>query len=227
MKETSLRSISALRANSKIAYVASVDGSGFPTVRAMLALEHGEFETQYFSTNTSSQKVLEFRGNKKASVYYCDEQSFKGVLFYGEMEVCNDQPTKDFLWRDGFECYYPLGVTDPDYSVLKFTAHRGSYYHGLESADFEISELTTLPPAERVQNVAQEGVLRAELTKILLKFAESSWTLIANPSKEYLSGEKNKNALLSAIEQAKRECGDCGCEYDPLYRRALALKDYL
>jgi general stress protein 26 len=227
MKETSLRSISALRANSKIAYVASVDGAGFPTVRAMLVLEHDGFETQYFSTNTSSQKVAEFRGNKKASIYYCDDQSFKGVLFRGEMEACTDQPTKDFLWREGFECYYPLGVTDPDYCVLKFTAHSGSYYHGLESADFEIAELSSLPAAEHPKDVAQEGVFRAELTKILVKFSESSWALIAEPSKEYLAGANNKNALLRAIEQAKQECGRCGCEYDPLYSRVLALKDYL
>ncbi|HWS28558.1 MAG TPA: pyridoxamine 5'-phosphate oxidase family protein [Clostridia bacterium] len=144
MKESILQAISLLRANSKTAEVASVDDTGYPIVRAMLVLEHESFQTQYFSTNTSSPKVAAFRADKRASVYYCDALNYKGVLFIGDMEVCTDQPTKDFLWRDGFECYYPLGVTDPDYCVLKFTARRGSYYHGLESTDFEIDELNKL-----------------------------------------------------------------------------------
>lgn len=57
----------------------------------------------------------------------------KGALFTGTMEVCTDHDAKAFLWREGFEMYYPKGVDDEDYCVLKFTAHRVNYYHALRN----------------------------------------------------------------------------------------------
>ncbi len=40
------------------------------------------------------------------------------------------------IWRDGDEMYYPLGVTDLDYCVLKFTAENGRMYENFKSYDF-------------------------------------------------------------------------------------------
>ena len=42
------------------------------------------------------------------------------------------------IWRDGDTMYYPGGVTDPDYCVLKFKAQSGRYYAKFKSEDFEI-----------------------------------------------------------------------------------------
>jgi general stress protein 26 len=134
-------SIVSLRKNSGTAYLASINGEGYPVMRAMLVLEHDGFGTQFFSTNTSSGKVRYYQNNPKASVYYCEPREYKGVLFIGKMQVCTDQETKDFLWREGFERYYPKGVTDPDYCVLKFTAKQGCFYNGPNSANFLIEEL--------------------------------------------------------------------------------------
>jgi hypothetical protein len=66
-----------------------------------------------------------------------------------------------------------------------------------------------------------------ELTGIITKFAESGWELIDAPAKAYLKGNGNKEILISAIERADKECGSCGCEFDPLYKRVLELKDLL
>jgi hypothetical protein len=66
-----------------------------------------------------------------------------------------------------------------------------------------------------------------ELKDIITKFAESGWELIDVPAKAYLSGSGDKEALIAAIEQADKECGSCGCEFDPLYKRALELKSLL
>lgn len=65
--------------------------------------------------------------------------------------------------------------------------------------------------------------MNEELKLILIKFAESGWDLIDSPSKEYLNGADNKTALTEAIKQADEQCGSCGCEFDPLYKRALEL----
>lgn len=66
-----------------------------------------------------------------------------------------------------------------------------------------------------------------ELKTILRKFAESGWDLIAIPSEAYLEGKGTKEALIKAIEQADKECGSCGCEFDPMYKRCLELKESL
>ena len=49
-----------------------------------------------------------------------------------------DADAKKMIWRDGDTMYYPGGVTDPDYCVLKFTAQSGRYYANFKSEDFEI-----------------------------------------------------------------------------------------
>jgi hypothetical protein len=63
----------------------------------------------------------------------------------------------------------------------------------------------------------------SELKTIITKFAESGWDLIDGPAKSWLSGDGDNNTLLSAIVQADKECGSCGCEFDVLYKRALEL----
>ena len=66
-----------------------------------------------------------------------------------------------------------------------------------------------------------------ELRTILKRFADSGWELISAPASAYLAGESCKDELVAAVEQANEECGDCGCEYDALYRRFLALQKAL
>lgn len=65
--------------------------------------------------------------------------------------------------------------------------------------------------------------LEKELKEIIMKFSESGWDLIEVPSKAFLSGSNDKDSLVTAIKQADQECGSCGCEFDPLYKRALEL----
>ncbi len=62
-----------------------------------------------------------------------------------------------------------------------------------------------------------------ELKTIMQKFASSGWDLIAIPAQRWLDGNVDKAALIAAIEQADKECGSCGCDFDPLYKRALEL----
>ena len=62
-----------------------------------------------------------------------------------------------------------------------------------------------------------------ELKSIMQKFAASGWDLIAVPAQQWLDGECDKDTLVSAMKQADQECGSCGCELDPLYKRTLEL----
>ena len=42
------------------------------------------------------------------------------------------------IWREGDTMYYTLGVTDPDYCVLKFTTLTGRFYRNFKSEDFTV-----------------------------------------------------------------------------------------
>lgn len=59
-------------------------------------------------------------------------------MLRGTMEILTDSTSKKMIWQEGDTMYYPEGVTDPDYCVLKFTAFSGRYYSGFKSEDFTI-----------------------------------------------------------------------------------------
>jgi len=122
-----------------VAFISSIDNEGFPNSKAMLPPRKREgIKIIYFTTNTSSMRVAQYRENSKACVYFCDKRFFRGVMLKGTMEVLEDKEAKEMIWREGDTMYYPLGVTDPDYCVLKFTALKGRFYSNFKSEDFEI-----------------------------------------------------------------------------------------
>ena len=122
----------------KTAFLGSVNEEGYPVIRAMLAPRVIDGNQIYFSTNTSSKKVKQYLANNRACVYFYKRGRFKyqGVSILGAMEVCEDQPTKDLIWRFGDKLFYKQGVTDPDYCVLKFTGKIAEYY-----CDFKIETI--------------------------------------------------------------------------------------
>lgn len=138
-KSIAFRESLALMDHAPIAMVGSVDESGAPNIKAMLNMEHEGLETAWFSTNTSSKRVAQFRQNPKACVYYVDQVNFKGLMLVGNVEVLQDAESRRRLWRSGFEQYYPNGLDDPDYSVLRFTATWGNFYHGLSNLTFQLN----------------------------------------------------------------------------------------
>lgn len=121
------------------AFISSVNEQGYPQTKAMLPprLREG-IKVFYFTTNTSSRRVAQYRKNPKACVYFCDKRFFRGVMLQGEMEILEDAEHKQLIWREGDTMYYPQGVTDPDYCVLRFTATQGRYYQNFKSEDFVI-----------------------------------------------------------------------------------------
>ena len=91
----------------KTAFIGSIDREGFPNIKAMLQPRKREgIKTIYLTTNTSSMRVAQYRENNHACIYFCDTM------------------------------YYPEGVTEPDYCVLKFTATSGRFYSNFKSESF-------------------------------------------------------------------------------------------
>ena len=97
-------------------------------------------EDVFFSTNTSSLRVAQYRANPNACVYFYHKGLVKyvGVMLTGKMEVLTDADAKQMIWRKGDTRFYQGGVTDPDYCVLRFTAERGRYYQDLKTESFVV-----------------------------------------------------------------------------------------
>lgn len=122
-----------------VSYISSVDQDGFPNTKAMLPPRRREgIKVFYFTTNTSSMRVAQYRVNPKACIYFCDKRFFRGVMLKGTMEVLEDADSKELIWQEGDTMYYPKGVTDPDYCVLRFTAESGRYYANFSSQSFTV-----------------------------------------------------------------------------------------
>lgn len=133
------KTVSNLIDHQKVAFISSIDENGFPNTKAMLPPREREgIQVFYFTTNTSSLRVAQYRSCANACIYFCDRRFFRGVMLIGSMEVLTDAATKERIWRKGDTMYYPGGVTDPDYCVLRFTATKGRFYSSLHSENFEI-----------------------------------------------------------------------------------------
>jgi len=141
-----------LMEESKAAYLTTIDPDGFPITRAMFNLRNKDqfpefsefFENQqnqftiYISTNTSSSKVTHLDKNPKMCVYFCDAEDFKGFMLGGSVEIVDDKELKKTIWLDWWTRYYPEGVEDPDYTLLRLEPKNARYYHKLNHAKFEL-----------------------------------------------------------------------------------------
>lgn len=147
MMRNPVQTIGNLIDKAPLSYLGSVDGEGFPEVKAMLPPREREgIRRLYLTTNTSSRRVAHFRENPKACVYFCDRRFFRGVMLQGTIEVLEDNDTRQRIWREGDTLYYPQGVNDPDYCVLCFTATRGRYYSNFKSEDFAVEDSPLFNP---------------------------------------------------------------------------------
>lgn len=141
MNSELIQEIIALVDHAKVSYVSSINEYGYPNTKAMLSLKNEAYATYFFSTNTSSKRVQQFINNPNACIYFCNEADYMGLMLVGKIEVTRERKLREMLWFDGCEMYYPKGIDDEDYSVFKFTAEWGNYYHGLQNNTFTIREL--------------------------------------------------------------------------------------
>ena len=136
---------------SKAAILTTIDFDGNPITRAMFNLRNREQFPEfseffggldnkfdiYISTNTSASKIKHIENNPKICVYYCDPITFKGVMFGGEVEIVDDMNIKSKIWLDWWTRYYPKGLEDPDYALLRLKPKTAEFYYKLQKVQFK------------------------------------------------------------------------------------------
>lgn len=138
MDEGVFEKLSVLVKRSSTGILGTIDENGIPKLKAMIKTEATRLKEFWFCSNTSSKRVVQIQKNPNASLYFYDEKTLEGLMLSGKAEVSyNDAKRKEF-WNENMKIYYPLGCTNPDYALIKFTAIRGNYYHGLKNTDFDI-----------------------------------------------------------------------------------------
>ena len=105
-----------------------IGADGRPAIRRVFCVWHRGMGAHLISTNTSSGHVKLLSERPDACLYFADSESFEGVCLTGRAVPTRDRALRELLWNDGDEKYYPLGVDDPDYCVIEFTAERAEYY---------------------------------------------------------------------------------------------------
>jgi general stress protein 26 len=136
----------------KILLFATLGDNGFPDVRAMNNLRcidlypnlREYFNSRvdnnifYIDTNKSSNKVKQICKRAESSIYFCLQDEWKGLLFQGRSDPVEDPDIKKILWQNEWSIYYPGGVSDPEYTIIKFSAVTGKLYQNMKSTEFKI-----------------------------------------------------------------------------------------
>jgi general stress protein 26 len=127
---------------SLIAMVGTLGEDGSPQIKAMIKAEHEDLKTIWFSTNTSSEHVGQLERDPRACVYFGQwaEEPWRGLTLGGRMEILRDRGSRERLWEDGCEKFYPQGIEDPDYTVLRFAAEWGKYWQFGTKIRFDLSQ---------------------------------------------------------------------------------------
>jgi len=122
---------------SAIAMLGTIAENDYPNIKAMIKKDNEGLKVVWFSTNSSSKRVQQLINDPRTCVYFVDHANWEGLMLVGDIEVLQDAESRMRLWQEGDEKYYPLGVNDPDYTVLRFTTYSCNYYHGLANLTFE------------------------------------------------------------------------------------------
>ena len=104
--------------------------------------------TNLISTNLSSAHAQYLLKNGAASLYFSDDEAFCGLCLNGSVIVHQTGRFKALLWNDGDEKYYPQGVDDPDYCVIRITVRKIRYYSSFKSVDYLVRSSGTLQPVQ-------------------------------------------------------------------------------
>ncbi|MFX0010586.1 MAG: pyridoxamine 5'-phosphate oxidase family protein [Candidatus Hermodarchaeota archaeon] len=143
-----------LMKSSKAVYLSTINTEGYPITRAMSNVRNIIHYPQlidffnrhvnpfviYLSTNTSSSKIAQIYNNHKVSAYYCDPENQMGVLFSGIINLVEDIDIKREFFLDSSFRYYPKGVMDPDYTILKINPNAAALYYKSENVEFKLGE---------------------------------------------------------------------------------------
>jgi len=89
--------------------------------------------TMWFFTKASSYKVDEIEENKKVSISIINESSNNYLMIHGTATLVNDKGKMKELWSAITKAWFPLGLEDPDMTLIKVVPNEVEYWDSSSS----------------------------------------------------------------------------------------------
>jgi general stress protein 26 len=80
----------------------------------------------YLLTDMNSIKVQEIRANPHALLTFQSAKQFATVS--GKLAVDDDRALIEALWKEVWKIWFPIGKSDPNIALLKFTPSAGEFW---------------------------------------------------------------------------------------------------
>lgn len=89
--------------------------------------------TIWFFTKSSSYKVDEIEESKKVSIAITNESSNNYLMIHATAKLVNDKTKMKELWSSILKAWFPLGLDDPDMTLIKVTPNEVNYWDSSSS----------------------------------------------------------------------------------------------
>ena len=97
----------------------------YPRPRIMQQLEDEKDGCIWFATSKKSRKIQEIEIDPVVTVYYINSKNNDAAFVAGEASILNDDETKKHFWRDTWTKYWPEGVEDENYTLIRIEPSHG------------------------------------------------------------------------------------------------------
>jgi len=87
----------------------------------------------WFFTKASSYKVDEIEESKKVSIAITNESSNNYLMIHGSAILVYDKSKMTALWSSILKAWFPLGLDDPDMTLIKVTPNEVNYWDSSSS----------------------------------------------------------------------------------------------
>jgi len=89
--------------------------------------------TMWFFTKASSYKVEEIEESKKVSIAIVNESSQNYLMINGIATLVDDKSKMKELWSSIMKAWFPLGLDDPDMTLIKVVPNEVEYWDSSSS----------------------------------------------------------------------------------------------
>ena len=89
--------------------------------------------SMWFFTKASSYKVEEIEESKKVSIAITNESSNNYLMIHGSATLVNDKIKMKELYSSILKAWFPLGLDDPDMTLIKVTPNEVNYWDSSSS----------------------------------------------------------------------------------------------
>ena len=135
------KEIEAFIVKTKTLVISAIDKNGIPILKGVTKLGNDGWKAIYFCTSPNSAFFKWYIKNPLVSVYLFDDdpntpypsenEKYYALSLIGTMESVQNAEIKKRFLSEYLLKFYPDGVNDKNYHLIRFVTHSGKYYRGV------------------------------------------------------------------------------------------------